>query len=87
MKPDSRPENALAQWPHVRAYTARLRDLRARTGTTQAQLAAVLGTSQTMYGRYERGANEFPLHHLAALCRYFGVTAGFLLGLEGPPDA
>ena len=30
-----------------------------------------LGTSQTMYARYERGANELPIRHLIALCKYY----------------
>ena len=41
----------------------------------------MLGTSQTMYARYERGANELPIRHLLTLCRYYRVSADFILGL------
>ena len=41
----------------------------------------MLGTSQTMYARYERGANELPIRHLLTLCRYYHVSADFILGL------
>ena len=62
-------------------YVKRMRDLREDNDKTQQQLADVLGTSQTMYARYERGANELPIHHLLTLCKYYGVTADYFLGL------
>ena len=49
---------------------------------TQTQIAEVLGTSQTMYARYERGANELPIHHLITLSKYYGVSTDYLLGLS-----
>ena len=45
------------------AYVRRMRDLREDSDYTQAYVASVLGTSQTMYARYERGANELPIRH------------------------
>ena len=41
----------------------------------------MLGTSQTMYARYERGANELPIRHLIKLCALYGVSADYILGL------
>ena len=41
-----------------------------------------MGTSQTMYARYERGANELPIHHLIRLCEIYGVSADYILGLD-----
>ena len=38
---------------------------------TQEYVAHFLGTSQTMYARYERGANELPIRHLLALCSLY----------------
>ena len=63
-------------------YIKRIRDLREDHDKTQAEIAAVLGTSQTMYARYERGANELPIHHLITLCRYYQVSADYILGIE-----
>ena len=63
-------------------YTKRLRDLREDNDLTQQEVADVLGTSQTMYARYERGANELPIHHLITLCKYYRVSADFMLGLD-----
>ena len=66
------------------AYVRILRDLREDADKTQTQIAEVLGTSQTMYARYERGASELPIRHLIVLCRYYHVSADFVLGLEKP---
>ena len=52
-------------------YIQRMRNLREDNDKTQQQIADYLGTSQTMYARYERGANELPIHHLLALCKYY----------------
>ncbi|MBQ9553267.1 MAG: helix-turn-helix transcriptional regulator [Clostridia bacterium] len=57
-----------------------MRDLREDHDKTQQEIAALLGTSQTMYARYERGANELPVHHLILLCDYYNVSADYFLG-------
>ena len=58
----------------------KLRDLREDNDLTQREVAEILGTSQTMYARYERGANALPLRHLLTLCEYYDVSADYLLG-------
>ena len=63
----------------VRTFTEKLRGLREDNDLTQAQVARVLGTSQTMYARYERGANEMPLRHLVTLCKFYNVSADYFL--------
>ena len=63
-------------------YCRIIRDLREDADKTQAEVAKYLGTSQTMYARYERGANEMPLRHLIVLCKYYGVSADYILGLK-----
>jgi len=57
-----------------------LRGLREDNDLTQAQIAEILGTSQTMYARYERGANEIPLRHIITLCKFYNISADELLG-------
>ena len=64
------------------AYVKIIRDLREDHDKTQLEIANYLGTSQTMYARYERGANELPIHHLIKLCKYYGVSADYILGLK-----
>ena len=67
-------------------YIKRIRDLREDNDKTQQEIADVLGTSQTMYARYERGANELPLRHLITLCQYYKVSADYILGLSDTPE-
>ena len=63
-------------------YIKILRDLREDRDLTQLQVAEYLGTSQTMYARYERGANELPLRHLIKLCEFYNVSADYILGIS-----
>jgi len=60
-------------------YRQRIKDLREDADYTQQYVANYLGTSQTMYARYERGANELPVRHLLSLCRLYKVSADYLL--------
>lgn len=63
-------------------YQKRLRDMREDHDKTQAEIAEVLGTSQTMYARYERGASELPIRHLIKLADYYEVTTDYILCRE-----
>ena len=63
-------------------YIKIIRDLREDHDFTQQYVADFLGTSQTMYARYERGANELPIRHLVALCKLYSVSADYILGLK-----
>ena len=65
----------------MKTYVKRIRDLREDNDKTQKEIADVLGTSQTMYARYEREANELPIHHLIRLCELYKVSADYFLGL------
>lgn len=64
----------------MQTFLEKLKGLREDNDLTQAQVAEVLGTSQTMYARYERGANELPIRHLVTLCKFYNVSADYLLG-------
>lgn len=66
----------------MEAYVKIIRDLREDADLTQTQVAEILGTSQTMYARYERGASELPIRHLISLCRLYRVSADYILGLH-----
>ena len=63
----------------MRTFIEKLRGLREDNDLTQTQVAEVLGTSQTMYARYERGANEMPIRHLIVLCKFYNVSADYFL--------
>lgn len=61
-------------------YIKRIRDLREDNDKTQTEIAEHLGISQTMYARYERGANELPIRHLIKLADFYGVSTDYILG-------
>jgi len=63
-------------------YIKRIRDLREDHDMTQQEIADYLGTSQTMYARYERGANELPIRHLISLSKLYHVSSDYILGLS-----
>ena len=63
-------------------YVQRLKNLREDHDFTQDFVAQYHGTSQTMYARYERRANELPLRHFVKLCELYNVSADYLLGFK-----
>ncbi|MBQ7596421.1 MAG: helix-turn-helix transcriptional regulator [Clostridia bacterium] len=63
-------------------YIKNICDLREDHDYTQKFVADYLGTSQTMYARYERGANEMPVRHLIKLCKLYNVSADYILGIR-----
>ena len=66
----------------MKDYIDKLRDLREDHDMTQEAVAKYLGTSQTMYARYERRASELPLRHFIKLCQLYKVSADDLLMLQ-----
>ena len=65
-----------------KTYIQIMRELREDNDRTQQEVADYLGTSQTMYARYERGANELPIRHLIRLCEYYHVSSDYFLELS-----
>ena len=61
-------------------YT-RLKDCREDSDRTQAEIAEMLGTYQSHYGKYERGEREIPVHLLIKLAKYYNVSLDYLAGL------
>lgn len=66
----------------MKDYITKLRELREDHDLSQKDVAAVLGTSQTMYARYERRASELPLRHFIRLCEFYKASADDLLNLK-----
>ncbi|MFR1534192.1 MAG: helix-turn-helix domain-containing protein [Bilophila wadsworthia] len=66
----------------MKTYIDKLRALREDNDLTQEQIATLLHTSQTMYARYERGANELPLRHFLKLCVFYNMSADDLLDIQ-----
>ena len=63
----------------------RLKVLRKEKGLTQADLAKVLNTNQSQYGKYENGKTNLSIENAKILSEYFGVSIPYLLGLDDNP--
>ena len=59
----------------------RLAEIRNLRGLSQTQVARVLDMQQQQYCRYENGQNEIPVRHIITLCKFYGITSDWLLGL------
>ena len=66
----------------MKAYCELLRELRESRDLKQADIAMVLNTTQQVYSRYETVINDLPLRHRVTLCRFYQVSADYLLGLN-----
>ncbi|MBQ1279010.1 MAG: helix-turn-helix transcriptional regulator [Clostridia bacterium] len=64
-------------------YGKILRELREdrEPKTTQSDIAQLLGTTQQYYSEYENGKRPLPIEHLITLCKFYGVSADYILGL------
>ena len=59
----------------------RMSEIRKERGLSQEKVAQVLQIPQQQYSRYESGKNEIPVRHVIALCKFYGISADWLLGL------
>ena len=58
----------------------RFRDLREDKDLRQEDIAGLLDTTQTQYSRWERGAQEMPLHHAITLADFYKVSMDYITG-------
>ena len=62
-------------------YGKRIKELRIERGLTQAQLANEMHTTQKSISKYETEFLDLSTNMIIALCKYFEVSADYLLGL------
>ena len=62
-------------------YIDRIKQFRQQNNITQAQIAETLGITQQQYFKYEKGVNELPVRYLVVICKAYGISADWLLGL------
>lgn len=63
-------------------YSERMRNLREDNDLSQKQIANMLGIAQTTYSQYELEKRPMPIEYLIALCKYYKVSADYMLGLS-----
>ena len=62
-------------------YGERIKELRIERGLTQTQLARELNTTQKSISKYETEFLDLNTNMIIALCKFFEVSADYLLGL------
>ena len=62
-------------------YRERMRNLREDNDFTQAELGKLLNKSQQGYNHIEAGRAELKIEDLIKLCRFYHVSADYLIGL------
>lgn len=66
-------------------YFQRLKDLREDKDLLQTDIAKMLGISQTVYSRYERGFQTIPVIHLLRLADFYNTSTDYILGRTNNP--
>ena len=66
-------------------YAQRIRDIREDNDLNQTQVAMILKTTQSYYAQYENGNRKLPIDHLITLCKFYNLSADYLLGLTDTP--
>lgn len=65
----------------MKPYYEKLKDLREDRDLKQSALAELLQTGQSNYSKYEKGLRKLSIEDLCTLCRFFNVSADYILGL------
>ena len=63
-------------------YRIRMRNLREDGDLTQKEVGAVINKSQQGYSHIEDGRAELKIDDLIKLCRFYGVSADYFIGLS-----
>ncbi|WP_270601228.1 helix-turn-helix domain-containing protein [Faecalimonas umbilicata] len=63
-------------------YAERMRNLRQDNDLSQKTVADMLGIAQTTYSQYELEKRPMPIDYLIALCKFYDVSADYMLGLS-----
>lgn len=61
-------------------YTQRLKDLREDKDFNQGRIAEILKTTQQQYSLYETGKRKMSVDQIITLCKFYNVSADYLLG-------
>lgn len=66
-------------------YRQRIRDIREDHDYTQAQIGNLINKSQQGYNHIEMGRAELKIEDLVQLCRFYNLSADYLIGLIDTP--
>ena len=63
-------------------YRIRMRNLREDNDLTQREVAKIINKSQQGYSHIEDGRAELKIEDLIKLCKFYGVSADYFIGLD-----
>ena len=66
-------------------YRERIKNVREDHDLTQAQIGKILNKSQQGYNHIETGRAELKIEDLVSLCKYYDLSADYLIGLIDKP--
>ncbi len=66
-------------------YRTRIKNIREDNDLTQAEIGKILQKSQQGYNHIEAGRAELKIDDLVKLCKFYNVSADFLIGLIDEP--
>lgn len=66
-------------------YRQRIKNVREDRDLTQAQIGKILNKSQQGYNHIETGRAELKIDDLVLLCKYYNLSADYLIGLTDKP--
>jgi len=66
-------------------YRERLRNIREDRDLTQTELGRLLNKSQQGYNHIETGRAELKIDDLIKLCRFYNLSADYIIGLTNTP--
>ena len=68
-------------------YRIRLRNIREDRDLTQAEIGKLLNKSQQGYNHIEAGRAELKIEDLVKLCKFYNLSADYLIGLTQKPKS
>ena len=68
-------------------YRERIRNVREDRDLTQAEIGKLLNKSQQGYNHIEAGRAELKIEDLVTLCRFYDLSADYLIGLVDKPSS
>lgn len=66
-------------------YKLRIRDIREDRDLSQKEIGRLLQRSQSGYSHIESGRSELKIDDLATLCKFYNLSADYLVGLTDEP--
>ncbi|MBQ8833883.1 MAG: helix-turn-helix transcriptional regulator [Oscillospiraceae bacterium] len=68
-------------------YRRRIRDIREDRDLTQAEIGKLLDKTQQGYNHIEAGRAELKIEDLVKLCRFYDLSADYIIGLTDKPKS